>query len=55
MPSAIRLRLGFLLAAIVTGMMGMARDDARLIYAGVGLGMVGLALRFIKPKKNEGP
>jgi hypothetical protein len=50
MPSLIRLRLGFLLSAILIGMLGMARNDSRLVYAGIGLGAIGLALRFVKPK-----
>ena len=50
MPSFIRLRLGFLLSAILIGMLGMARNDARLVYAGIGLGVIGLVLRFFKPR-----
>jgi hypothetical protein len=55
MVSYIRIRLGFLFAAVVTGMLGIARDDARLVYAGIGLGLIGLALRALKPKKEKGP
>lgn len=55
MPSLIRLRLGFLFSAILIGMLGVARDDARLVYVGMALGVIGLALRFIKPRKSEGP
>ena len=55
MPSLVRLRLGFLLSAILIGMLGMTRDDARLVYGGIALGVIGLALRFVKPKKDEGP
>jgi len=50
MPSFIRLRLGFLLSAVLIGMLGMVRNDSRLIYTGIGLGLVGLVLRFFKPK-----
>jgi hypothetical protein len=52
MPSFIRLRLGFLLSAILIGMLGMARNDSRLVYAGIGLGVIGLVFRFFKPKPN---
>lgn len=55
MPIHIRLRLGFLFAAIATGVFGMVQDDARFVYAGIALGLIGLALRFLKPKKHEGP
>jgi hypothetical protein len=55
MPSYVRLRLGLLLSAILIGMLGIVRNDPRLIYAGIVLGLLGLALRFLKPKKNEGP
>ena len=55
MPSYIRLRLGFLFSAVLIGMYGMVHDDARLVYGGIGLGLIGLALRFLKPKKEEGP
>jgi len=50
MPLIIRLRLGFLLTAILAGMVGMSRNDPRLVYAGIGCGVVGLALRFVRPK-----
>ena len=55
MPSYIRLRLGFLVSAILIGMLGIVRNDQRLVYAGIVLGLVGLALRFLKPKKEESP
>ena len=55
MPSLIRLRLGFLVSAILIGMLGIVRNDSRLIYGGMVLGAIGLALRFIKPGKDEGP
>lgn len=55
MPSYIRLRLGFLLSAILIGMLGMVRNDARLIYVGIALGVIGLALRLLRPRKEEGP
>ena len=55
MPSLIRLRLGFLLSAILIGMLGIVRNDQRLIYAGIVLGLIGLALRLMKPGKHEGP
>ncbi len=49
-PSIIRLRLGALFSAILIGMLGIARNDQRLVYAGMVLGVVGLVLRFVKPK-----
>lgn len=55
MPSYIRLRLGFLVSAILIGMLGIVRNDQRLIYVGIILGLVGLALRFMKPRQKEGP
>jgi hypothetical protein len=55
MPSYIQIRLGLLFSAVVVGMLGIVRDDARLIYAGIALGLTGLALRFLKPKKDQGP
>jgi hypothetical protein len=50
MPFLVRVRLGFLLTAILAGMVGMSRDEPRLVYAGIGLGLVGLVLRFFTPK-----
>ena len=53
MPSLIRLRLGFLFSAILIGMLGMARNDSRLVYAGIALGVIGLVLRFVRSRPPE--
>ena len=54
MPSIIRLRLGALFSAILVGMLGVARNDQRLVYVGVALGVIGFALRFWVPKGERG-
>ena len=50
MPFLIRLRLVLLISAILAGMVGMTRNDSRLIYAGIVLGVIGLVLRYVRPK-----
>jgi hypothetical protein len=55
MPSFLQIRLGILMAAIILGISGMARNDSRIVNAAIVIGAVGVILRFVRPKQNKGP
>lgn len=55
LPTFLQLRLGILMAAIVLGISGMARNDPRLVNVAIAIGSVGVILRFLRPKRPKGP
>ena len=54
-PTFLQLRLGILMAALVLGVVGMSRNDERMVMAAMVIGGVGLILRFVRPKQPTGP
>ena len=54
LPSYQMLRLGILMAALTLGLTGMLQHDDRIILAAFILAIIGVILRFAKPKNKEG-
>ncbi|MEO6068600.1 MAG: hypothetical protein ABIQ41_11555 [Gemmatimonadales bacterium] len=54
LPSYQMLRLGILMAALTLGLTGMLQHDDRMILAAFIFAIIGVILRFAKPKNKEG-
>jgi uncharacterized membrane protein len=48
----VQVRLGILMTALVFGLSGMVRNDARLIDVGIAVALVGVVMRFLNRKKK---
>ena len=55
LPSYLQFRLTLLVLALVLGITGMSRNDPRLVKAAMVAGGIGIVMRFLKPRQNEGP
>ena len=54
LPSYQMLRLGILMAALTLGLTGMLQHDDRIILAAFIFAIIGVILRFAKPKNKAG-